>query len=765
MTRQGIPQRLKIAASASALLALAGCLSSSNDPPPPFGNNLPTPDPLAGAQPATNFETVEFFANYGLDQIGAQDVYAKGAYGGGVVVAVIDTGIEATHSDLDANISGDSIDIAGGGTSIGSGGTIADDDGHGTHVAGTIAAEKNGVGMHGVAFDATILAIRADTPSAPGSFTVADVIAGLDYAAGKAHVINLSLGGPSPLGPAFERSLRSAMSAGAIVVAATGNDGVTQPGYPAIYAGNPRVNGSGQLIAVGAVDNTGTIATFSNQCGVAMNFCLVAPGVDILSTVPGNGLAVYSGTSMATPHVSGAAALLIQAWPMTAPGDIVQILLTTATDLGAPGVDTIYGHGLLNLGAAIAPLGVLAIPLTDSATGETVMLAGTVLSLGPAFGDALGGSRLLGEAFALDDYDRNYAAGLDGHVIRAERSFGLQALMSGGGIESIESALPNGATVSMGVTDRDTTDSAARWTGMAADVAPERQLRGMNLSVAGSDGTAYRFGYGITPEQHLPGTAAAAAASLFWMPGDLLGPQHALVGAGAAFSASREVGGGNVITLGLVEEGGAQDGAAGDARIGEIVFAHRFAGGAVLTAGFSSVDEQSGFLGSEAGGGLAVEGADSRFYVLGGRVPLGAGVELLGSYTLGQTDMTADGTSLLSDWSGARADAFGVGIVKRDIFGTNGRIGFLAGQPLRVNAASARLTVPVDYQIDKTVVQGSERVSLVPTGREIDLQLAYDTSVGARGSVSGWLMMQVEPGHDADAAPAYGVGLRFKTAF
>ena len=305
---------------------------------------------------------------------------------------------------------------------------------------------------------------------------------------------------------------------------------------------------------------------------------------------------------------------------------------------------------------------------------------------------------------------------------------------------------------------------AARWAGMAADAAPEQQLRGMSLALTGSDGTAYRFGYGVSPEQHLPGSAAAAA-SLFWMPGDLLGPQYALVGAGTAFSASRDVGGGTEVTVGMVDEGDRPEEVGGDARIGEVVLTHRFTGGAVLTAGFSNVDEQSGFLGSAAAGGFAVAGADSRFYALGGRVPLGAGVELLGSYTLGQSDMTADGTSLLSDWSGARADAFGLGIVKSEVLGTGGRIGLLAGQPLRVNAASASLTAPVDYRLDKTVVQETERVSLAPSGREIDLQLAYDTSVGANGSVSGWLMMQLEPGHDADASPAYGIGLRFGTTF
>ncbi len=758
---------LKVSIGLGMTLALVGCATDVSDPFAFRNDNLPAPDPVAGQQPPANFETVEFSANYGLNQIGAQNAYAKGAYGGGVVVAVIDTGIQTDHSDLDANVSLDSIDIVRGDP-------VTDEDGHGTHVSGTIAAEKNDLGMHGVAFDATILAIRTDTviadpifcggPAQCSVFYEGDLINAIRYATGKAHVINLSLGGPLPLSFQFEQELRRAMNSGSIIVAATGNDGATEPGWPAMYAGSPTVNTSGQLIAVGAVDSTGTIAAFSNECGSAKDFCLVAPGVNIFSTVPGDTYAVYSGTSMATPHVSGAAALLIQTWPMLPPSDVVSILLTTATDLGAAGVDVVYGHGLLNLNAAMQPVGSLAIPISGSTTGQTVSLDDTSLSLGPAFGNALNGSTLLAQAFALDDFDRNFVAGLDGRIVRADRNFGLDALLAGG-IQSVETGLPNGARVSLGVADQASTARGWDSIGMASDEEAERDVRGMSLAFSGRDGTAYRLGYDVTPAQMVADIAVAPAASLFWMPDELFNPQHGLVGAGAAFTASRGLGDGSVVTVGLVDEHGQPDGDTGNARIGEIAFAHQFPGGAALTARFSNVDERSGFLGSDADGGFAVEGANSRFYILGGRLPLGAGVELLGSYTLGTTDMTADGTSLLGDWSGARADAFGLGIVKDDALGTGARIGFLAGQPLRVNAASANLTVPVDYQLDKTVVQDSERVSLVPTGREIDLQLAYDQTVGTRGSLSGWLMMQLEPGHDADAPPAYGIGVRFSTAF
>lgn len=746
------------------------------------GGGLPTPDPLAAPRPASDFtSTADFdpcytavggttYCNYGLGQIGAADVYAKGAYGGGVVVAVVDTGVNASHSELAGRISPDSIDIANGDP-------IADDDGHGTHVAGIIAANRNGSWTHGVAFESTILAIRADKIGSPGTFLLTDLVAGIDYAAGKAHIINLSLGAACyldagvqtcpNLGITMENSLIAAMEAGAIIVAAVGNDGsdFLEPEYPGAYAGDAAVNVSGQMIAVGAVDSSGVIASFSNQCGSAMDYCLMAPGVEVWSTDASGTLILMSGTSQATPHVSGAAALLVQSWPTLTPAEVVQILLTTATDLGALGVDAVYGHGLLNLSAAIAPLGTLEIPLTPLASGDSVALTSTALSLGSAFGDALTNSSLLSQTFALDDYDRNYGVNLNDLVAHSSRNFGLEALLGGGMLETVNAELPNGMKIAMGISDKEETGSAADWAGMAAGDGEEQKLHGMSVGIESGPGTSFRFGYDMTPEQQLAGLAASETAGLFWMPGDLLGAQHGLVGVGAGISLSRLLGDASILSLGWVDQGDDPDQLRTDAKIGEVTLAHRFDSGAIGYLGYSTVDEQGGFLGSSGAGGLAVDGADTLFYSLGGRYPMGAGLEMIGNYTLGEASMRADGTSLLSEWSDIRAEAFGVGLVKNGVLGNDDRIGLLAGQPLRISSGEATVTAPVDYLIDKTVVQDSERLSMVPSGREVDLQLAYDTPLGNSAAISGWVMMQLEPGHVAEADPAYGVGLRFNAKF
>lgn len=777
-----------IARAAGLLLIplLAACgLSSDEAPTGGIGGGgggtgggttgLPTPDPLSAfPPPATTFETTEFFVNHGLGQMGTQYAYAEGASGAGVVVAVIDTGIDPDHPDLINNLSSDSIDIVRGGL-------LTDEAAHGTHVAGIIAAEKNDIGTHGVAFDATILAIRTDTrtteptecgdyPTPCSRFLIEDIANALDYAAGKAHVINMSVGGPDSLAETVETALINAMAAGAIIPVAAGNENTIsnpalEPLWPAAYAGDARINASGQLIAVGAVDENNVIAGFSNQCGSARNFCLVAPGVAITSTVPGGGTATHDGTSLAAPHVSGGAALLIQMFPTLAPGEVVQIMLVTATDLGVPGIDAVYGHGLLNLRQAVQPVGVLSVPLTGSVTGQSVDMTVTLLSLGSAFGDALAGNALLDGALALDDFDRAYAAGLGAGVVYAGRGFGLGALLATGDAETVEAALPGGLTLAMAVSGTEDTESLSTWPSGDGD-ENAAALQALSLSGETPGGTAFRLGRDMTASQQLSGGLDTRSAGLYWMAEDTLNPHYALVGAGTGAAFVREIGGATTATLGLVDQtGAAAESGEGDARIGELTMSHRFAGGATLRAGFALIDEVDGFLGSDAAGAFAVAGASSRAYTLGSAVPLGAGVELVGSYTLVNATMEADGASLLSDWGAVRADAFGLGVARRGVFGAGDRIGLLVGQPLRVSDASATLTAPVDYTLDKTVIQESERISLAPTGREIDLQLAYDTALPGDSRVSSWLMMQVEPGHVADANPAYGVGLRFSSEF
>lgn len=278
--------------------------------------------------------------SWDLDLIKAPEVWAQGYTGQGMVVAVVDTGVDYTHPDLDANIwtnsretAGDGIDNDGNGfiddirgwDFINNDNNPIDDDNHGTHVAGTIAAENNGVGNTGVAYNAKIMPVKVLGPNGGSSSAVA---AGIRYAANSgAKVINLSLGGGSASSAITEAVRYAVGTKGATVVIASGNEGSSRPSFPASLS-----NTLG--ISVGAVDRTSRVASFSNRAGQQPVDYVVAPGVGVLSTTPNNTYSSYSGTSMATPHVAGVVALMLSANPSLNPAQVEQLLTQTATSAG-----------------------------------------------------------------------------------------------------------------------------------------------------------------------------------------------------------------------------------------------------------------------------------------------------------------------------------------------------------------------------------------------------------------------------------------------
>ena len=236
---------------------------------------------------------------WNLDMIGAPEVWAASTNGTsttgkGVTIAVVDTGIDYSHIEFKGRI--------GAGYDFVDGDSIAEDaNGHGTHVAGTIAAANDGRGITGVAHDATIMPIRVLDEEGAGYLS--DVIRGVRWATNNgADVINLSLGGTG-YSQAMADAIRHASRRGTVVVMAAGNEGGASPEYPAAHAIE-------HGIAVGAVQRDGRLANFSNRAGSRPLDYVTAPGVGITSTLPGNRYGRYSGTSMATPHVAGVAGLL-----------------------------------------------------------------------------------------------------------------------------------------------------------------------------------------------------------------------------------------------------------------------------------------------------------------------------------------------------------------------------------------------------------------------------------------------------------------------
>ena len=322
--------------------------------------------------------------SWGIDKIRAPEAWAEGYTGEGIRIAIIDTGVDITHPALqgkmftinasDEHYPGGWMEFDDNGNPVCS--TPHDTDGHGTHTSGTALGGDTSDILIGVAPGAKLMHALV-LPGGSGTF--AQVLAGMEWAVDPytcsgehtgypAHVMSMSLGASGYYGDDLFPAIKAALEANIVVVAAIGNDGPGTSSNPGNVWG---------VFGVGATDVNDQVADFSS--GEIVNWPnppsdwpffdtypstyikpdFSAPGVDITSSVPGGGYEAWSGTSMATPHVAGTVALILQAAGWTdfshpdTPEDVYLILNQTAVDLGDPGQDTRYGYGRIDAYEAV----------------------------------------------------------------------------------------------------------------------------------------------------------------------------------------------------------------------------------------------------------------------------------------------------------------------------------------------------------------------------------------------------------------------------
>lgn len=262
---------------------------------------------------------------WGVSEVNAISVQQTGSTGVGIKVAIMDTGIDKFHIDLK---------VTGGVSFVKGVKDFQDDAGHGSHVAGIVAAKNNSVGVLGVAPDVQLYAIKVLNRFGIGDYKA--FVSGIEWAIDQGiDIINMSFSTPT-YSKTFERALQRAYNSNILLISSAGNLGFNSGGS-ITYPGS-----SSYVIAVGAVDENNQRALFSS---VGQDMELVAPGVSILSTTPNNGYFVMSGTSMASPHVVGVAALIWAEHPNLSNSQIRALLKNSSTSLG----DTFqYGSGLVD---------------------------------------------------------------------------------------------------------------------------------------------------------------------------------------------------------------------------------------------------------------------------------------------------------------------------------------------------------------------------------------------------------------------------------
>lgn len=305
-----------------------------------------------------------FFKNgqmWGLEKIEAKSAWDQTTGSASVIAAVIDTGIDYNHEDFNKE------NIIKGPNYAYGGSDPRDDMGHGTHVSGTIgAATNNSKGVAGINWQVKILAIKVLASNGAGSLDA--VARGVVYAADNgAKVINMSLGGYENSRTMAE-AVSYALGKNVTVVAAAGNNGTSQIGYPAGYPG---------VISVAASDSQDKRASFSSYGSWVK---IAAPGVGIYSTFPGSQYRSMSGTSMASPHVAGAAALLLARNPNLTPDQVLHAL--TDANCFSPIAETTISGKRLNLDKALRCV-TGATPLPTKTPSPTVTPGGPTLTLAP----------------------------------------------------------------------------------------------------------------------------------------------------------------------------------------------------------------------------------------------------------------------------------------------------------------------------------------------------------------------------------------------
>lgn len=746
--------------------------------PPPGNTPAPPPSaPVAEADAQGGLFTINAF---GGQELGTGD---------GIAIGFMDSGIDYAHSEFAGRIAdADCYDAETDQTGCENISIQA----HGTHVAGIAAAARNNVGMMGVAFDARI--VNADIFTSAGFGVNADArakalnwivgrganITNHSYAIVGVDGVNLTIGTYGDLNdfnPAttdIGKAYQNAVDKHVILVWATGNSGLDQPGVlsalPLEYT-----EWAENWVAVTATNESGTArASYANACGDAKDFCIAAPGGDsdgrILSAYPGGGYGIAAGTSMAAPHVSGALAVLMEIHgPGTVsdkpPEEIVDLMFETANDEGIFADSNIFGHGLLDLEKAATT------DLSTAAIAGASLLQDTNVSFGAAFGDA-GIQALAGlETRVQDNLGRAFMVDLGGLSFTPDAGTDSKKLLRNYGTREVTNiALSAQSSLQLSF------ESGRAQPGALTNNGEDRQIRSMRFTSQLADQAEMSFSYGLRPGEMI-GIADSGAfdASLLNASEQTLNPYFDFAGEraySAGFDAAPGAGPITFRSLAFMSEQSEEDPFYGDTD-GQDDSVFGFAGGTdmalgpftlSLLTGMTQEEEQT--LGLSGEGGFATENGTQTFYAGPAfKLKIGERMQLAGSWQTGWTDPEEVENSLFSDFSPIQSESFTLGVTGRGGWKESDSWGVFAHQPLRVSESEATLEIAEGRADDGSIVTRREKIDLSPSGRELNFQGFYTSAIDEDRSFSAGLMVRLEPGHVKDASTE-GVGLvRYRMQF
>lgn len=712
MTKTIITLRTTTAFLGATMLAACGGgggVASNGSTAPPVAAPAPTPSPSPAPAPvpSTGYTpTAEYLSSKPLVGMKAQTAYGKGLTGKGVTIAVIDSGIDLPNPEFAGRISADSKSFdatyARCGTcapeTISFG--LQDVQGHGTGTASVAAAAANSSGIQGVAPGATILALKVAAPNldavtatstlTEGGLNGSAIPAALNHAVDKgAFVITMSINGSFAPGAATEA--RAAMdrvrSSNMLVIESVrnfaGDSHRSQISESLVgtdlankdwFLFGIRVNSSFQ-----AHPDNGSPGALADR-----TLAVVADGIEV--TRIGGGTELVTGNSLAAPAIAGAAAILKEYWPQLGGKEISRILLDTAKDLGAPGVDQIYGVGLLDLENALKP----KTALVPDATYAAASTAARSLVFSGAFGSSDGAARwagFAGQTVAIDQYGRDFVVdiGAAGHA-RPAQSFSLYGKLAA--LTPAWTPIPLNQASAMNWSDRNVGPYAAAVTGLRA------------------------FGFRASEHVVVSGQVGGAIETTGLITGSLLRPLGiATYGSTFAVQSSRWT---------LATSHATQQRRGASSRTQRTVLTTPIG----MALGVTIARENGSALGLTGIGDYAIRGADSTFASVSWNGKL-AGFRLTAEAIAGRTIIDASIPRLafqpiLSTGFRLQAD--------RRLLGGLTSFGLTA--PLRVDRAPVSFTAPSGFDLSTLAVTDVvRRFDLAPNAREIDVELGWATAI------------------------------------
>lgn len=747
------------------------------------GGGGSAPVDLAGTHPESvsvaSFRTAEAQSQGGVLTIRSDAAYSRGYDGrifdrdasgtllsttpsGFVKLAIMDSGVDITHPDLDGNVVAGSVTCTA--ASCLSGGL--DTLGHGTNVAGIAVAERDGIGMHGVAPQAKFISVRVAT--AGGGFAPRSDITGIEYALSQnVQIINSSFGNDTitDYTPAQvrtylnengattnrETTYQNMVSQDVINVWAAGNDGPTldpsiQAALPIYFQGATAPAGISQVdydlvnpngydwsnhwVAVVAVNNSLGLASYSQRCGVARDWCIAAPGDIASTTMDGGGYEATAGTSFSAPHVTGALATLMGAFPHLAPETALQILFETATDLGTPGVDDTFGHGLVNLDRATSPAAGGWTLATGAFSSANFAQSGFTAS-GP-FGDAIARSDASLEF--RDKYNKNYTVPLQALATGMQTRPGWLERMGFNDLlaDATPMALGGDMQLRMTVEAVDDGDPTSGTEQMPVFTLTQTHAMTGGMQLDSS------FGY----RTNLATDMVAEPASRSTM--EVL--QNPYLAMNERTTSMRQ-------TLRMPDSAYTLVAYQADLNDSPENYRYRFGqdkpvegvyGGVRFQLGEGTelglhqgvVYEEASMLGAESSGAFALGSATTMHAGLDVSHRVNSWLNLFARYDRGRTDAGTTSNSLVTDMGTLSTDSYAFGVGLNGMLDASDRFHFAFSQPMRINGGNAQMLLPVATTLRGDSVFENTSLNLTPSGREHNLRASYFLPLAAGSEFS-----------------------------